>query len=224
MLYRSFSCINICVRIYLFAQFSRTLPLVTTFVFTLFCKTFYIWLGSKRSDLRQIWGYWRGIYNKSNKPNSSVKKEFSDFSYIRLQKQHSSLMYWLKICKAWVRSQLRWAWNWLKLKVTSSNVLRIIIHWLSARRDVGLTQGSLIPKEHSLYRALKHSIRQHKLDLNSSKTTASANSNKISLKLQISYHFRQLVNTELEYRPALGKNLGPFQTSQYCHAELNWSH
>ena len=58
-------------------------------------------------------------------------------------------MYWLKICKAWVRSQLRWAWNWLKLKVTSSNVLRIIIHWLSARRDVGLTQGSLIPKEHS---------------------------------------------------------------------------
>ena len=128
----------------------------------------------------------------------------------------------LKICKA--RSQLRWAWNWLKLNVTSSNVLRIIIHWLSARRDVGLTQGSLIPKEHSLYRALKHSIRQHKLDLNSSKTTASANSNKISLKLQISYHFRQLVNTELEYRPALGKNLGPFQTSQYCHAELNWSH
>ena len=41
---------------------------------------------------------------------------------------------------------------------------------LSARRDVGLTQGSLIPEEHSLYRALKHSIRQHKLDLNLSKT------------------------------------------------------
>ena len=41
-----------------------------------------------------------------------------------------------------------------------------IIHWLSARRDVGLTQGSLTPKEHSLYRALKHSIHQHKLDLN----------------------------------------------------------
>ena len=40
----------------------------------------------------------------------------------------------------------------------------------SARRDVRLTQGSLIPKEHSLYRALKHSIRQHKLDLNLSKT------------------------------------------------------
>ena len=33
-------------------------------------------------------------------------------------------------------------------------------------QDVGLTQGSLTPKEHSLYRALKHSIRQHKLDLN----------------------------------------------------------
>ena len=79
-------------------------------------------------------------------------------------------MYWLKICKAWVRSQLRWAWNWLKLNVTSSNVLRIIIHWLSARRDVGLTQGSLIPEEHSLYRALKHSICQHKLNLNLSKT------------------------------------------------------
>ena len=71
-----------------------------------------------------------------------------------------------KICKALVRSQLRWAWNWLKINVTSSNVLRIIIHWLSARRDVGLTQGSLTPKEHSLYRALKHSIHQHKLDLN----------------------------------------------------------
>ena len=96
-----------------------------------------------------------------------VKKQFSIFlSHIRLQKQHSSLIYWLKICKAWVRSQLRWAWNWLKLKVSSSNVLRIIIHWLSARRDVRLTQGSLTPKEHSLYRALKHSIRQHKLDLN----------------------------------------------------------
>ena len=94
------------------------------------------------------------------------KKQFSILlSHIRLQKQHSSLMYWLKICKAWVRSQLRWAWNWLKLKVTSSNVLRIIIHWLSARRNVGLTQGSLIPKEHSLFRALKHSIRQHKLEL-----------------------------------------------------------
>ena len=74
------------------------------------------------------------------------------------------------LCKAWVRSQLRWAWNWLKLNVTSSNVLRIIIHWLSARRDAGLTQGSLTPKEHSLYRALKHSIHQHKLDLNLSKT------------------------------------------------------
>ena len=41
----------------------------------------------------------------------------------------------------------------------------------SARRDVRLTQGSLILKEHSLYRALKHSIRQHKLDLSLSKTT-----------------------------------------------------
>ena len=42
----------------------------------------------------------------------------------------------------------------------------IIIHWLSARRNVGLTQGSLIPKEHILFRTLNHSIRQHKLDLN----------------------------------------------------------
>ena len=96
-----------------------------------------------------------------------LKKQFSIFlSHIRLQKQHSRLMYWLKICKAWVRSQLRWASNWLKLKVTSSNILRIIIHLISARRDVGLTQGSLTPKEQSLYRALKHSIHQHKLDLN----------------------------------------------------------
>ena len=85
-----------------------------------------------------------------------LKKQFSIFlSCIRLQKQHSSRMYWLKMCTAWVRRQLRWAWNWLKLKVTSSNVLRIIIHWLSACRDVGLTQGSLTTKEHSLYRALK---------------------------------------------------------------------
>ena len=101
------------------------------------------------------------VNNKSNKTNS--EKRILHLSYIRLQNQHSILMYWLKICKAWVRSQLRWAWNWLKLNVTSSNVLRIIMHWLSARRDVGLTQGRLIPKKHSLYRALKHSIRQHKL-------------------------------------------------------------
>ena len=87
--------------------------------------------------------------------------KFSIFlSHIRLKKQHSNFMYLLKICKAWVRSQLRCSWNWLKLNVPSSNVLRIIIHWLSARRDVGLTQGSLIPEEHS----------QHKLDLNLSKT------------------------------------------------------
>ena len=41
---------------------------------------------------------------------------------------------------------------------------------VSVRRDVRLTQGSLIPKEHGLYRALKHIIRRHKLDLNLSKT------------------------------------------------------
>ena len=115
------------------------------------------------------------VSNKSNKTNNEKKNslfflnlinQFIIFFNIRLQKQHDSRTYWLKICKAWVRRQLRWAWNWLKLNVTSSNVLRIIIHWLSARRDVGLTQGSLTPKEHSLYRALKHSIHQHKLDLN----------------------------------------------------------
>ena len=126
--------------------------------------------GSKRLDLSKIWGYWRWITSVTKQ---TVKKEFYIFlSHIRLQKQHSSLMYRLKICKTWVRSQLhvRWAWNWLKLNVTSSNVWRIIIHWLSARRDVGLTQRSLIPKEHRLYRALKHSILQHKLDLDLSKT------------------------------------------------------
>ena len=127
-------------------------------------------------------------------------------------------MYWLKIWKAWVRRQLRWAWNWLKLYVTSSNVLRIIILWLSARRDVGLTQGSLIPKKHSLYRALKHSIRQHKLDLNLSKTkqplliitnshlnfrylTASANLYTQNLKIDLRH-------TWLNIAPQLGeKNL-----------------
>ena len=41
---------------------------------------------------------------------------------------------------------------------------------ISKQLDVGLTQGSLIPKEHSLYRALKHSVRQRKLDLHLSKT------------------------------------------------------
>ena len=141
--------------------------------------------------------------NKPNKTNSSVKKDFSSFLTSGFKNSIAVSCTDHKICKAWVRSQLRGAWNWLKHNVTRSNVMRIIIPWLSARREVGLTQGSLIPKEHSLYRALKHSIRQHKLDLNSSKTTASANSNKTSLKLQISYDFRQFVNTELENRPSL---------------------
>ena len=35
---------------------------------------------------------------------------------------------------------------------------------------INSTQGSLKPKEHGLYRALKHIIRRHKLDLNLSKT------------------------------------------------------
>ena len=35
--------------------------------------------------------------NYSNKTNS--EKRILYFSYIRIQKQHSSLMYWLKICK-----------------------------------------------------------------------------------------------------------------------------
>lgn len=58
MLYRSFSCINICVRIYLFAQFSRTLPLVTTFVFTLFCKpsTFDLGLNVQTYDKYEVTG------------------------------------------------------------------------------------------------------------------------------------------------------------------------
>ena len=89
----------------------------------------------------------------------------------------------------------------MELAVTSSNVLRIIIHWLSARRDVGLTQGSL--KEHSLYRALKHSIRQHKLDLNLSKTKQPlpiiTNSHLNFRYLTASTNF---VNTELEIRPS----------------------
>ena len=120
----------------------------------------------------------------------------------------------LKICKA--RSQLRWAWNWLKLNVTSSNVLRIIIHWLSARRDVGLTQGSLIPKEHSLYRALKHSIHQHKLDLNLSKTKQPlpiiTNSHLNILRLPPTCKHRTWKSTffTLDWKPApqlVGKNL-----------------
>ena len=89
------------------------------------------------------------VNNKSNKTNS--EKRILYYSYIRLQKLHSSLMHWLKICKAWVRSQLRWAWIWPNFNVMSSNVLRIIIHWLSARGDVGLTQGRLIPKKHTQF-------------------------------------------------------------------------
>ena len=149
-----------------------------------------------------------------------MTKEFSIFlSHIRLQKQHGNLMYWLKICKAWVRSQLRCVWNWLKLNVPSSNVLRIIIHWRSARRDVGLTQGSLIPEEHSLYRALKHSIRQHKLDLNLSKTKQPlpiiTNSH---LNFRISHCFRQLVNAELENGPSshLTKHSSPARGKKLC--------
>ena len=128
-------------------------------------------------------------------------------------------MYWLKICKVWVRSQLRWAWNWLKLNVTSSNVLRIIIHWLSARRDVGLTQGSLIPEEHSLYRALKHSIRQHKLDLNLSKTKQPL---PIITNSHLNFRYltgpRQLVNTEMENRPSsheLPRTLSSARSTQH---------
>ena len=157
------------------------------------------------------------VNNKSNKTNS--EKRILSFSYIWLQKQHSSLMYWLKICTAWVRSQLHWAWNWLKLNVTSSNVLRIMIHWRSARRDVGFTQGSLIPKEHSLYRALKHSIRHDKPDLNLSKTKQPLPIiTNHSLELQISYGFRQLVNTELENRLSshLTKHSTPDSWKKLC--------
>ena len=100
---------------------------------------------------------------------NDVTLKTSNFSYMRLQKQHSSLMYWLKICKGWIRSQLRWAWNWLKLNVPSSNVLRIIILWM-IWQGCRINTRNLIPEEHSLYRALKHSIRKHKLDLNLSKT------------------------------------------------------
>ena len=53
-----------------------------------------------------MWGYWRWITSLTKQ---TVQKEFSIFlSHIWLQKQRSSLMYWLKICKAWIRSQLRW--------------------------------------------------------------------------------------------------------------------
>ena len=73
----------------------------------------------KRLDPSQIWGYWRWVTSLTKQ---TVKKELSlsIFFYTRLQKQHNSLVYWSKICMAWVRSQLRWAWNWLKLNDTSS--------------------------------------------------------------------------------------------------------
>ena len=70
------------------------------------------------------------------------------------------------------------------------------MHCLSARRDVGLTQGRLIPKKRSLYRALKHSIR-HKL-----------------------------VNTELENRPSshLSKHSSPARGKKRSSSkELAWN-
>ena len=51
-----------------------------------------------------------------------------------------------------------------KFKCFEDNLL--FTDYEHAGQDVGLTQGSLIPKEHSLYRVLKHSVRQHKRDLN----------------------------------------------------------
>ena len=143
------------------------------------------------------------VKNKSNKTNS--EKGILYFSYIRLEKQHSSLMYWLKICKAWVRSQLRWAWNWLKLNVTSSNVLRIIIHWLSARRDVRLTQGRLIPKKHKLDLNLRKTKQPLPIITNSHMKfrylTASATLETQNLKIDLCHTW---LNTALQL---IGKNL-----------------
>ena len=79
----------------------------------------WVWTFRPQSNMKLL-----AVNNNSNKTIS--EKRILYFSYIRLQKQYSSLMYWLKTCKAWVRSQLRGARNWLKLNVTSSNVLRII--------------------------------------------------------------------------------------------------
>ena len=87
-----------------------------------------------------------------------------------------------------------------------------------AGQDIGLTQGSLIPKEHSPCKALKHSIRQHKLDLILSKTkqplpittnshlnfrnlTASTNLQTQNLKIE---HRHTWLNTALQL---LGKKL-----------------
>ena len=65
-----------------------------------------------RSPLRLIWGCWWWITTKT------MKKEFSTLSiYTGLQKEHNSLIYWLKMCTTWVRSQLPWAWNWLNVFV-----------------------------------------------------------------------------------------------------------
>ena len=61
-----------------------------------------------------------------------------------------------------------------------------------------ITQESLIniiPKQHSLYRGLKHSVRQYKRDLNFKQKLN-------SLCHEISYCLRQLVNTQLENRPS----------------------
>ena len=85
---------------------------------------------------------------------------------------------------------------------------------------------SLIPRE-SLYRALKHSVRQQKRDLNFKKDqTASANDNKLSLELQISDSLRQLVNTHLENRPSshFTKNSSPARGKKLTSSkQLAWN-
>ena len=44
---------------------------------------------------------------------------------------------------------------------------------ISTQARINTKKFMVIPKEHSLYRALKHNILQHKLDLNLSKTKQS---------------------------------------------------
>ena len=50
----------------------------------------------KRLDPSQIYVYWRWVTNRTKQ---TVKKNFL-FFYTRLQKQHNSLTYWLKVCMA----------------------------------------------------------------------------------------------------------------------------
>ena len=101
------------------------------------------------------------------------------------------------------KTQARQIWQWTFFRGSKSikNRYRFCTIWL-----VGLE----IDKDfrQSYWLALQFQVQPNRIftvgvpQASHGKTSASANSNTLSLELQISYCFRQLVNTELENRPS----------------------